>query len=399
MVSRSRSFRICPGVFLLTLHILLCGPADPREVFTKLEDVNFPNVSGGIPVNELAKGLTKLGVRVTIVTTSPEINVHWNFSQDLLSMYICPQRKRARNLALSFFRNERNSMLEVINKLEFDLIHAHWTYEYALVALSQDKPSLITAHDSPFTILRYMRDLYRFFRILMSLKVRFKLKNLTVISPYILAKWRNQMFWRKPTEVIPNIAPFKVNREIFPRMDSSRVLSIGSDNKIKNIKRLLVSWPLVLQTFPEAELDLVGYGLGENDRLRQWAMAKNLDKSVNWHGFVDRESIRNLLNNAGILVHPSLEESFGLTPLEAMAFGVPIVAGIFSGAIPYIVGDAGLLVDVRIPAEIANGIVRLFENVELRNHLGSTGKARIMGEFSSEKVSKSYISEYMRILG
>ena len=379
-------------------HILLCGPADPRELFSEHDDLNFPNVSGGIPVNELAKGLISQNIKVTVVSTSPEIEVPWKFSQGLLSMFIFPQRKRARDLALTFFRTERNSMIELISEMDFDLIHAHWTYEYALAALKQNKPVLITAHDAPFTILWYMRDLYRFFRLLMAVSVRLQMKNLTVISPYILLKWRNQMFWRKPTTVIPNIAPFKVNAEFSTRSSSSKVLTIGSDNRIKNIKRLLVSWRHVLEAVPDAELNLVGYGLGQDDWMRNWAVTRNLDKSVNWHGFVDRETIRKLLLEADVLVHPSLEESFGLTPLEAMAFGVPVVAGKFSGAIPYIVGQAGLLVDVRLPGQITNAIVQLLENVDLRHELGSIGKARIMGEFSSESVTKSYLAEYARLV-
>lgn len=379
-------------------HVVLCGPADPSAVFSNQQNTTFPSASGGIPVNLLAKGLLNKGVRVTIVTTSMSVDKIWTHSQNLLTFYIVPQRQRARELAFDFFRSERLGMIEVLKTLEFDLIHAHWTYEYALAAMKIKKPLLITAHDAPLKMFLLMLDPYRFFRLLMACAVRIRVKNISFVSSYLAEKWKKEMLWKSESPVIPNIAPIVAKARVVYRNDATNVLSIASDNKVKNIRTLLLAWPYVLSKNPCAKLDLVGYGLGENSALHNWATDMKLGESIRWHGFADRNRVLELLAAADILVHPSIEESFGLTLLESMAFGIPIVAGKKSGAVPFIVKDAGILINVKDPTEIANAVVSLLAQKELRKNLGQKGKKRVSQDFSMDKIVKAYMDEYQRII-
>ena len=379
-------------------HVVLCGPADPSAVFSNQQNTTFPSASGGIPVNSLAKGLLNKGVRVTIVTTSMSVDKIWTHSQNLLTFYIVPQRQSARELTFDFFRSERLGMIEVLKTLEFDLIHAHWTYEYALAAMKIKKPLLITAHDAPLTIFLLMLDPYRFFRLLMACAVRIRVKNISFVSSYIAERWKKEMFWKSESPVIPNIAPIVAKARVVYRNDATNVLSIGSDNKIKNIRTLLLAWPYVLSKNPCAKLDLVGYGLGENSALHNWATDMKLGESIRWHGFADRNRVLELLAATDILMHPSLEESFGLTLLESMAFGIPIVAGKKSGAVPFIVKDAGILINIKDPTEIANAVVSLLARKDIRENLGQKGKKRVSQDFTMDRIVKAYMDEYQRII-
>jgi glycosyltransferase involved in cell wall biosynthesis len=106
-----------------------------------------------------------------------------------------------------------------------------------------------------------------------------------------------------------------------------------------------------------------------------------------------------MFTNSDIFVSPSLEESFGLTFLEAMEHSVPVVGGISSGAVPFVVADAGFLVNVRKPAEIAEAIIRLLEDEELRRSFGIRGRSRAREAFSADVIVRQYIEEYKKILG
>jgi glycosyltransferase involved in cell wall biosynthesis len=72
-------------------------------------------------------------------------------------------------------------------------------------------------------------------------------------------------------------------------------------------------------------------------------------------GYVEANDRRALYEGACLLVQPSLDEGFGMTVLEAMSMGVPVVAA-NRGSLPEVIGDAGLLVDPEQPADIAHAI-------------------------------------------
>lgn len=92
-------------------------------------------------------------------------------------------------------------------------------------------------------------------------------------------------------------------------------------------------------------------------------------------GYVEEDVKRRLLHEASMLVIPSAEEGFGMPAVEAMACGVPVIAA-NRGALPEVVGDAGLLFDPASPEALAAAIGRLLDDDELRRELQSRGAAR-----------------------
>ncbi len=91
-------------------------------------------------------------------------------------------------------------------------------------------------------------------------------------------------------------------------------------------------------------------------------------------GYVRPEARRALYEGARLLVQPSFEEGFGMPVLEAMTLGVPVVAA-NRGALPEVLGDAGLLVDPE-PEAIAGGITHLLDDEALAAACASKGVAR-----------------------
>jgi glycosyltransferase involved in cell wall biosynthesis len=177
------------------------------------------------------------------------------------------------------------------------------------------------------------------------------------------------------------------------------VVTLADDSKRKNVRTALEAWPIVLRTLPDAELHLVGYGLGPSEDLALWAGHHSLQRQVFWHGPVGRAEVEDIIAAATVLLHPSLEESQPMALLEAMAYGVPVVGGEASGGVPWTVRDAGILADVRSPTALAATVVSVLGNPERRARLGEAGKRRVAEVFSAEAVVRAYERQFATVLG
>jgi glycosyltransferase involved in cell wall biosynthesis len=123
------------------------------------------------------------------------------------------------------------------------------------------------------------------------------------------------------------------------------------------------------------ELVLAGKATDESrawlDRLEQ----PPLKGAARYVGYVDPVKRRALYEGARLVVQPSFEEGFGMPVLEAMTLGVPVVAA-NRGALPEVLGDAGLLVDPEQPAAIAAAMARILSDAEFAAACAAKGLAR-----------------------
>jgi len=154
------------------------------------------------------------------------------------------------------------------------------------------------------------------------------------------------------------------------------VLVLGRHDPHKNLARVLRAFAAVPDPGRELRLRLVG---PHDDRytpqLQHLAQELGIAARCDWIAWVSDDERLELLNRCRALVLASLWEGFGLPALEAMACGAPVVAA-RAGALPEVVGDCGLLVDPRAPAEIADAISRLGREPGLARALAAAGPAR-----------------------
>ena len=106
--------------------------------------------------------------------------------------------------------------------------------------------------------------------------------------------------------------------------------------------------------------------------------------------------LKELYTNACALVLPSLDEGFGLPALEAMTLGVPVVAA-NRGALPEVVGDAGLLVNPTDTDGLASTIARLLDDPDLAATCASRGIARARS-FSWQASARALRAAYARAI-
>ncbi len=122
-----------------------------------------------------------------------------------------------------------------------------------------------------------------------------------------------------------------------------------------------------------------------------------VDGLVNFTGRLTKEALAKQYSSAEIAVVPSLYEGFGFPASEAMACGVPVIAS-SAGALPEVVGNAGILVPPGEPAPLAEAIKRLSQDKQLQRELGEAGRKRIQQEFSWEQAAKKTVEVYQGLL-
>jgi glycosyltransferase involved in cell wall biosynthesis len=163
------------------------------------------------------------------------------------------------------------------------------------------------------------------------------------------------------------------------------LLCVGSVEPRKNIGRLLEAWRMAQSRVAEDVTLVVAGGAGAS-RVFSEVLLGELPARVRFTGYVPDEHLAALYTGAAAFIYPSLYEGFGIPPLEAMACGVPVITS-HNTSLPEVTGGAAMLVDPREPEAMAEAVVALFRNEELRRELTVKGLARAAG-YSWESVAR-----------
>lgn len=162
----------------------------------------------------------------------------------------------------------------------------------------------------------------------------------------------------------------------------------------KGLDDLLAAWERVSRASPRARLLLIGSGDGQplsvEADLRATVEARGWTSTVRFTGFVP--DVARWLAAADAFVFPSHKESFGLSPLEAMAVGLPVLATRSGGVESFIEeGRTGRLVDVGDPAALAGVMREWMETPEATRPLAEAGKQRARTRYSIGPVARRHL--------
>jgi glycosyltransferase involved in cell wall biosynthesis len=402
----------------MKLHIGIAGPIASEHVAHLLTgDIGgLPKGYTGAPLTAVLIGeLLKQGHRVSGFTTDNSIYSHSEVvkaSGPNFDFYICPERPRAWRLnkmhpgrAMDAFAYERKQLFNTIKLAKPDLIHAHWSYEFALAAIKTGIPHLITCHDAPSVVFRFNPCPYRAMRYLMARQVFRTGLHFSTVSNYMATAI--QHYFTKPLAIVPNpLADFVLTGgKVRPLPATKRIGLIcnGWDAR-KNPKPALQAFADFHSSQPISELHMFGNSFGSGEAAQQWCEKMGLTAGMFFHGAIPHKLLIQRLDQLDLLLHPALEESFGVVIAEAMALGLPQVAGNRSGAVPWVVGAddqstdyySAVLTDVSNPAAISAAINTAFDENYPKRSAAGYSRARQM--FSPKVISAEYMALYRQIL-
>lgn len=167
--------------------------------------------------------------------------------------------------------------------------------------------------------------------------------------------------------------PYEVLEKMPPK-HTPFFMAAGAMSPRKNIKRVLKAFNQAKDSIPH-HLVLVGGQGWDSTEVLQMLEEPTLAQRVHHLGYVSDRQLQALYKHADFYIHPSLFEGFGLTVLEAMAAGCPVITSNIS-SLPEVAGDAALLVNPTSISDISNAIESLAQDSELKTELTKRGLSR-----------------------
>jgi len=170
---------------------------------------------------------------------------------------------------------------------------------------------------------------------------------------------------------------------------------VGRLERIKGVEYFLLAAAILAADHPDVRFVVAGKGSREGE-LRALAADLGIAGRIEFLGHVD--SVQSLLAVLDVVVVPSLSEALGLTAIEALALGVPVVASRVGG-LPEVVVDGvtGLLVDPADEAALARAIALILDDPPLARSLAEAGARRVEERFPVERMVDGYLRLYREL--
>jgi glycosyltransferase involved in cell wall biosynthesis len=168
------------------------------------------------------------------------------------------------------------------------------------------------------------------------------------------------------------------------------LLNVGSDHRRKNLLNVFQSLAIARQM--GVQLAFLKVGSPFTQEQNELIQSLQLEDAVRYLGKPDRSTLVQLYNAADVLVAPSLFEGFGMTLLEAMACGTPVITSNVS-SMPEVIGDSGIAIDPNSPNAIADAITQLYRDPEFYTNLAKKGLARAKSftwQNTAEQIAQIY---------
>jgi len=366
------------------MKIAITGQTSLRQLADLLDQpaAAIPRGLVGTPPLHEIRGLLARGHDVSLVTLDPDVTNEMVLHGDQLTVHVGPLRLR--RAARNAYKEERQFVSAALRRCRPDVVHAHWTYEYALGALASGLPTMITARDAPFVVLRHHLPNPRMgpllsqmpsaahwlIRAAMAAVVARRAPRLIAISPYVEQHFRRVMRYRGDITVVPNVLSTSLSpplggelipNKCAPGSGTAFITVLSSWSALKNGAAAIRAFAEARTRLTNSSLTMIGHGFGPGGPAERWAAERHIAVGITFVGPLPHELVLDALTRADILVHPSLEESYGMAIGEAQLVGVPVIGGASSGGVPWTLdyNQAGRLVDVRSSTSIAAAMVEL----------------------------------------
>ena len=358
-------------------------------------DTYNPTVSGVVTsINMIEQEMKKRGHEVYVFAPSKSIQPNDNQSLYMLkSMPLLVARQYKNRLAAFYSRD----IAKKIKEIGLDIVHTQSEFSVGLfgkiISRKFDIPFIHTYHTMWEDYLHYIipvkgtRNIYpkRFAR---TLSRTFARKAECIITPskktekYLKYKCKIK---NKPIYIIPtgiDIEPFNSNNfskedrdnlkeKLGIKKDEKVILFLGRIGEEKSIDVIMENMPIIFKTRKNAKFLIVGDGPSK-EPLEEQAKSLNISDKVIFTGKVPWNEVPKYYNLGDVFVNASLTETQGLTFIEAMAAGIPIVAKYAPNLTEFITNNKnGIL--VKKNADFSKAIINVLTNKKLSQKLAANG--------------------------
>ncbi len=302
-------------------------------------------------------------------------------------------------------------ILPTIYTKEYDIIHTHSYFSFYMLGLEKkfgEKPVIKHIHSV------YGKQLEEFTGWSASRLLSYFEKSL-IKSPCSAYVVPSEFTKNKILEIGVNekiyVLPHAPEYSNFPTKESAReLLGIPKEKKVvgfigrisrgKGPQDIATIWKNIIKKYPDSLLIFVGpepevgsSGIrGIGDEVMEILREGDVLQSVLFTGKVEEEKMPLYISSFDVYVSPSINEGFGLSILNAMAAGVPVVA-YRNSAIPEVVGDAGILVETGNLKELEDALLNLIGDRKLREEYSAMGMERA-SKYSWKKVIDALLEIY-----
>ncbi|PIY92540.1 MAG: hypothetical protein CO030_00800 [Candidatus Magasanikbacteria bacterium CG_4_9_14_0_2_um_filter_42_11] len=173
-------------------------------------------------------------------------------------------------------------------------------------------------------------------------------------------------------------------------IESPYVLYVGNAYPHKNLETLIDAWKLFVAEYPGYQLVLAGKESPWYETLKGQARGVG---SIVFTGFVDDTQLALLYGNAHLYIFPSVYEGFGLPPLEAMTYGIPVISSSAS-CLPETLGNAALYFEPTDMHDIVRALEKGTGNEEMRYLLRKNAKDEL-ARYSWNELAASTLQIYL----
>jgi glycosyltransferase involved in cell wall biosynthesis len=288
----------------------------------------------------------------------------------------------------------------------YDIIHDNQSLSYGLLDIARSGyPTVATIHH-PITVdrdtevdaagswLRRMKVRRWYSFLTMQKRVSRRISNIITVSE--CSKRDIGREFRLPADRF-HVVPNGINTDYFyplggvKRADHQILVTNSADTPLKGLRYLLQA---VADIRRKREIRVVVIGTPKKDGVIERLIADlSLGDTVRFTGRIAYEEFARYYAEATMAVIPSLYEGFGMPAGEAMACGVPVIST-SGGALPEVVGDAGILVPPGDATALRDAITALLDDPERRRSLGEAGLARVRHSLTWRHAAQKTVEVY-----
>ncbi len=355
--------------------------------------VNHLNV-GGISsyLLNLSTGLRQQGQNIYIASSGGDLEDKFSaLGARIIRIPIRTKKEISFKIALSFFK-----LFGLIKKYDIELVHSQSRTTQVLGCLL-----------SRYTGVKHVFTCHGFFKPKFSRRLFPCLPDRTIaisqpVAEHLVA---DLDFPADRIQVVPNGIDARFFLSAKPKEEIKKYLGLGPGEVIGNIGRLsdvkghtylISAMPLILRSFPAAQLLISGEGKLSEHLARQAKELGVSDKIFFVHGSLQAADALAVMD---VFVMPSLQEGLGLALMEAMSIGLAVV-GTEVGGIKDLLqdGENGLLVKPKDPEGLARAVKELLTDKTKRQRLGTMAAKFIRDNFAQDKMATQTLEVYRQCL-